>query len=201
MRNVIKSLIAIFSTVLLFSVGLNVYDRFILLPSFQTSQNIKDVCAFKSWLRLIYLTHYFLENPETNFDLNNAWLTVDTISRGGLTDVFTPSLESAGGLAQNLSYSVRDGTAWLWSALDAMIVGNKTGVVTERALDQQELNMVANLTIASGHVVNDTRAVILDENGVSLAQQLEENNLLTPLATHSAEVMAICQHIYNYYRG
>jgi len=194
-----KYLIAILSVALLLSVGLNAYDRFVLQPSIQTALNNKDVNGFNSWWGLMGLMWYYLDNSKTNFDVENAWKLARIISED-TTEIFTPTLESSRlDLAQNLSSGMTYGAMWLEEGTGALFSGNKTGSVTERELDPTELNMIANLTSVIGNMLNSIRTVSIVENGGSLDQQLQQNNLLAPLATYCAEMMTVGQKIYDYY--
>lgn len=197
MKTATKYLIALFAVMLLVSVGFNIYDHFVVWPSTQATLNNKDVKAFESWLDLLVVTDYFLSNPKTNVDIHDAWLIARMASE--VTEIFTPSLESFGGLARNLSFGVTYATSWLVEATDAVYVGNKTGVVSERELEQPILNIIANLTRVIRNLVHSTLQVSIIENGMSLAQQLQENNLLNPLANYCGEMMTIGQQIYEYY--
>lgn len=199
MKTANKYLMAIFSVALLVSVGLNAYDRLILQPSIQRALNNKDANAFNSWKHLMGLTWYYLNTSKTNFDVQNAMDIAEIIARETV-EIFTPTLESSRlDLAQNLSYGMRYGTTQLWESISALFSGNKTGPITERELDPTELNMIANLTRVIGNMLNSTRTVSIVENGGSLDQQLQQNNLLAPLSTYSTQMMTVCQKIYNYY--
>lgn len=194
-----KLVLALFLIILLVSLGFNLYSYFVVQPSMQAASNNKDNRAFEEWTHLMGFIDYVLDKARTNFDVMDA-MDLSRIA-DYTSQIFTPSLKSAGGSARDLGFEIRYAMMWLFESTSAIHSGNKTGTITLRELEPAILDKMENLTAAIRAIATSTSGVFLRDNFESLSQWLEENNLTDLLIDRCKEIQDIGQEIYEYYFG
>lgn len=196
MKKHVPSLVFI---VLLFSLGSNLYSYLVIQPSMRAASNNKDNRAFEEWTHLLGFVTYVLDKASTNFEVEDAWTLSRTADR--VSQIFTPTLKSAGGLTESLGHEIGYAMMWLDESTNAMFSGNQTGTVTLRELEPAILGKIENLTAPVKAIAASARAALLHDNYGSLSQWLDENDLTSPLINHCEKIREVGQEIYDYYFG
>lgn len=190
-----RLVIGIIALVLVVSVGLNLYDHFVILPQTKATANNLRVEALDGWIGKVELVKNLLKDAETNFDVIEARVHASWAKR--FVAVFIVGIDIFGP-QEELYYWVHKATFYLYEGLYQIYFGNQTGRITERTLDPNILLMIANLTEGLGNITSRTE-MLLSPNGVEPAQQLREAGVLTPVLRHLEEVYEVSLDMYNYY--
>jgi len=88
-----RFLVGILVLVLIVSVGLNLYDHFIVIPQMQATINNMRVEALKSWLGKMQLVKNILRRAETNLDVEDA--SVHTSWAELFADILTYGIDTS----------------------------------------------------------------------------------------------------------
>lgn len=193
-----RHLVRILVLVLIISVGLNLYDHFIVLPQMQATTNNMRVQALNAWLGKMEVVKNILKQAETNIDVEDAHvhtsraeLFVNILTNG--IDIFEHHKE--------LYYWISKVTLYLDEALLRIHSGNQTGVVTERNLDQNVLTMIENVTTNIENLESKTSFMRTRSlNGVEPTQQLREADVLTDVLNYLEQIYQVSIDILNYYK-
>lgn len=189
--------------VLIFSLGLNLYNSLVIQPKMQATINNMRVEALQDCLGTMGGVKNVVRRAETNFDVKEAVVYASyaipfmKIFISGI-DVFRHP-EKLYYWVQRATYDLRDG-------LNEVYFGNETGVVTERNLDKNILAMIENLSEAIENIerrvdIPPVRGLhILSVKGVDPAQQLREADVLTDVLDYLKQICKVSGDMYNYYR-
>jgi len=188
--------VGILVLVLIVSVGLNLYDHFIVIPQMQATINNMRVQALDAWLGMMQKVNNILKHAKTNIDVKDAhnhtsW--AEPLVHSRLTygiDIWEHQNE--------FYYWISKVAFYLDEALVTVHFGNKTGPVTERNLDQNVLTMIENITTTYDNSETKIRSH-LSSNGVEPVQQLREAGVLADVLIHLEQIYQISADILNYF--
>jgi hypothetical protein len=182
--------------VLVVSIALNVYDYFVVLPQIESTVNNMRVEAFKAWRGKMVLVNHLLKRAETNFDIEDV--VVETSRAKLFADIYTFDIHISKH-PEKLYYWVSMVTYHLALSLHEIFIGNETGVITEKPLNEDVLSMIQNVTTTMENLESKTGRVSL--NGVGPAQQLREAGVLTDVLNYLEQIYEVSGDMYNYYRS
>lgn len=196
-----KLLVGLFALVLIISVGLNLYDHFIVLPQMQATINDMRVQALNGWLSKMELVKNILVQAETNIDVEDA--TVHTSRAKRFEDILSDGINIFEH-GKDLYYWVSGVTFYLDEALWKVYSGNQTGAVTERNLDQNVLTMIENVTANIENLRSKTSSMQMimwttGLRGVEPTQQLREAEVLTDVLNYLERIYQVSIEILDYY--
>lgn len=196
--------VGILVLVLIISVGLHLYDYFIILPKMQATTNDMRAGAFGSWLSDIGYTAYVLETAETNEDLRQAAYYLDSakwslsvlssgIDRGRYLDQYSENpyywINKA---TDSLDYAIHQ--TWSSPALDQYIRLRIENII------QAIRNMRTSL-MTSDRIAERPGYEHSDYIGVDLVQQLRDEGKLTDVMNYCRQIHESSIDIADYVRG
>jgi len=181
--------------VLVVSIALNVYDHFFALPQIESTMNNMRVEAFNAWNSKMSLVKHLLKRAETNFDIEDA--AVETSWARLFVDIYTSDINIFRH-PEKLYYWASMVTHHLDLSLHEIFLGNETGVITEKPLNEDVLSMIQNVTTTMENL--ESKTGILSLNGVGPAQQLREAGVLTDTLNYLEQIYEVSIDMYNYYR-
>ena len=193
-RYVVRILVLTF----IVSVGLNLYDHFVVLPQMQATINNMSLQALDGWMGKMETVRNILKRAETNIDVEDGHVHTSWAER--FVDILTTEMESSK-YHNKLYYSMSKATFYLDEALLTVHFGNQTEPVTERNLDENVLTMIENVTTNIENLYNKINLVrTRPPNGVEPTQQLREAGVLTDVLTCLEQIYQVSSDILNYYK-
>ncbi len=205
MRNMVthsqrrKYFVGILAALLVVSLGVNLYDRFIALPQAQATMNNMRVDALDAWLDKMQLVKNILKRAETNIDVEDA--EVHASWAGLFVNIFENGMNSFES-GKELYLGVSKANYYFTDALHTIYVGhfgNETGPITKRDLDETTLTMIENVTTTIENLESKVRTT-LSSDGVEPAQQLTEAGILTDVLNLLEQIYQISIEIHNHYK-
>jgi hypothetical protein len=118
------------------SVGFNLYNYFVVFPQTQTDINNVRTQALMGWLVEMSTVDNLVNTAKTNYDVQQAWLTIYGEKFAGIMNSI--------GSSEELYTLIARATSSLNQGLEQMYFGNVTGAIWSRNLDQTELFMLNN---------------------------------------------------------
>ena len=195
-----RYVVGILVLVLIISVGVNLYDHFVTLPKIQATMNNMRTEALLQWLNKIGRIRYLLEHSETNFDVweaeYDAYLAGDFVDIYGVGIGYDPETIKYTYNPETLGYWLRRSTWGLGYAVEAIYLGNQTGVITSRNLDQYILQKIENITQTIESIEN---YMVISANGVDPVKQLQEKGNLTKIMNYCKQIHETYIEIVTYY--
>jgi len=188
-----KYLVGILVLVLIISVALNLYDYFVTFPQMHATTNNMRTEALKAWLSKMSLIKNLLSRAKTNDDIRDcedhaSWAELfEDVSESGI-DIFESGKELYKGVSKAAYY--------LQYSLHRIYVGNQTGYVFTRNLDQYELVIIGNLTKT---IENLESATSLALDGVEPTQQLKDAGVLADVLEYLEQIFEFSDVVYEYY--
>ncbi len=193
-----KLLVGLFVLVLIISVGLNLYDHFIVLPRMQATINDMRNQALNGWLSKMGSVKYILVQAKTNFDVEDARVQTSRLRR--FEDILSNGI-NVFEHGEELYYWISKVTFYLDEALLKVLSGNQTGAVTERNLDQNVLTMIENVTTNIERLRTRTSFMwTVSPKGVEPTQRLREAEVLTDALNYLERIDQVSIEILDYYK-
>ncbi len=180
--------------VLVVSIALNVYYHFFALPQIESTVNNMRVEAFNAWNSKMSLVKHLLKRAETNFDIEDV--AVETSWARLFVDIYTSDINIFRH-PEKLYYWASMVTHHLDLSLHEIFLGNETGVITEKPLNEDVLSMIQNVTTTMENL--ESKTGILSLNGVDPAQQLGAAGVLTDILNYLEQIYQVSVDMYNYY--
>ena len=177
--------------VLIMSVGLNLYEHFIVLPQMQATLNTMRACALQSWVDQMGFVRGVLDHAETNFDVYDAKL--HTAFARKFVQICVTGFDYD---AENMYYLLSLSTSHLDYAIETIFLGNITGPVPSRDLDQYILQKIGSIIQT---IESIEHSMITSANGVDPIQQLEEKGNLTNIMNYCNHIIETSTEIINHY--
>jgi len=186
-----RYVVGILVIVLVISVGLNLYEHFVVFPQMQATLNNMRVYALQSWVDQMDFTQDVLDHAETNFDVYDAKLHTSFARK--FAQIYVTGIDYD---AENLYYLLSYSTSRLDYAIETIFLGNITGPVPSRYLDQYILQKIGSIIQTIESIKHSMK---MSANGVDPIQQLEEKGNLTNTRNYCDQIIETSTEIINYY--
>lgn len=180
-------------SILIVSVGLNLYDNLYTKPVMQTRMNYMSAEAFQSWLDEMISIRSILELAETNLGVKEAMNYTFAARRFETILVWQIEISRPPNFAEHLYLRISRATYMLDRAVSAIATKPP---ITLRNLDDDTLQKIRNLTMTIENLVSSVGTI---NRGVDPVQQLEEKAVLTQVINFLTQIETTSTEIWEMY--
>ena len=185
--------IVVLISILIASVGLNLYDNLYVIPVMQTRMNYLSAEAFQSWLDEFGSIGDILEIAETNLDVKEAMNHTFTAGRFATILVWQIEISRPPDFAEHLYLRISGATSMLKRAVSAIAIKPPTAL---RNLNVETLQKIENLTTTIETLVDSIGIVI---RGIDPVQQLDEKGNLNEVIDYCKQIEETSTEIWEMY--
>lgn len=186
-------LVVVSISILIVSVGLNLYDNLYTKPVMQTRINYMSAEAFQSWLDETKSIERILKLAKTNLDVKEA--TNYTFAAKRFAEILEWQIEISRppNFAEHLYLRISSAIGMLDRAVTA--VATKPPITLQN-LDDDTLQKIGNLTMTIENLVSSVGTI---NDGIDPVQQLEEKAVLNRVINYLMQIRTTSTEIWEMY--